>query len=128
MRKSNWIVAAIAAVACGVLLWACLPHLPYPRPRWNACLCTATGRPCDSVAVGVESEIRLHYGRRGDRIGTFPRHSCGRDRVGWAWFKVEAGPDDRVQSIAARRGCRETALRRVPTATMREFGQRGKSE
>ena len=22
MRKSNWIVAAIAAVACGVLLWA----------------------------------------------------------------------------------------------------------
>lgn len=22
MRKNNWIVAAIAAVACGVLLWA----------------------------------------------------------------------------------------------------------
>lgn len=46
---------------------------------------------CDSVA-----------GRRGERIGTFPRRFRGRDQVGWPWFEVETGPDGRAQSIAAR--------------------------
>ena len=99
MRKSNWIVAAIAAVACGALLWAwfalgfnhvddslssshataalpsarpCFPHLPYSRQRRGACLRSATGAP-----------LRLRRGRRGERIGTFPRHFRGRDQVGW---------------------------------------------
>ena len=27
--------------------------------------------------------LRLRRGRRGERSGTFPRHFCGRDRVGW---------------------------------------------
>ena len=46
--------------------------------------------------------LRLRLGRRGERIGTFPRRFRGRDQVGWPWFEVETGPDGRAQSIAAR--------------------------
>ncbi len=50
----------------------------------------------------VAAPPRLRRGRRGERIGTFPRRFRGRDRVGWPWFEVEAGSDDRAQSIATR--------------------------
>ena len=56
-----------------------------------------------SAVLGrLPGSLRLRCGRRGERIGTFPRHFRGRDRVGWPWFEVEAGPDDRVRSIVAR--------------------------
>lgn len=62
-----------------------------PASGGGACLRSAMGAP-----------LRLRRGRRGERIGTFPRRFRGRDQVGWPWFEVETGPDGRAQSIAAR--------------------------
>ena len=79
----------------------------YPTTRGAGALASA-GPLSRAAAASVRfwkrlpGGLRLRRGRRGERIGTFLRHFRGRDRVGWPWFEVEAGPDDRVQSIAAR--------------------------
>lgn len=91
-RDAGRLVAgALHATAALPSARPCFPHLPYPRQRRGACLRSAMGAP-----------LRLRRGRRGERIGTFPRRFRGRDQVGWPWFEVETGPDGRAQSIAAR--------------------------
>ena len=165
MRKNNWIVAAIAAVACGVLLWAwfalgfnhvddpldlvvaivwwlavaavvggivwaegkrrekmrlafvgegagCSPEAGLVMPDAGESELAALERtlsgmafpdevaaldekapPCPAQASDLflvaavlgtlPGGLRLRRGRRGERSGTFPRHFCGCDRVGW---------------------------------------------
>ena len=57
MRKSNWIVAAIAAVACGVLLWA-----------WFALGFNHVDDPLDLVVVAVVGGIVWAEGKRREKM------------------------------------------------------------
>ena len=56
-RKSNWIVAAIAAVACGVLLWA-----------WFALGFNHVDDPLDLVVVAVVGGIVWAEGKRREKM------------------------------------------------------------
>ena len=57
MRKSNWIVAAIAAVACGVLLWA-----------WFALGFNHMDDPLDLVVAAVVGGIVWAEGKRREKM------------------------------------------------------------
>ena len=57
MRKSNWIVAAIAAVACGVLLWA-----------WFALGFNHVDDPLDLVVAAVVGCIVWAEGKRREKM------------------------------------------------------------
>ena len=57
MRKSNWIVAAIAAVACGVLLWA-----------WFALGFNHMDDPLDLVVAAVVGSIVWAEGKRREKM------------------------------------------------------------
>ena len=57
MRKSNWIVAAIAAVACGALLWA-----------WFALGFNHVDDPLDLVVVAVVGGIVWAEGKRREKM------------------------------------------------------------